>query len=163
MDKIKIGMLALIATGLVLGSTQIVQAGWFDSSSSWTNDDKKNFCHFYLSQEAGNYAESIVDSGSTFSLIPKEEMKRVSEYWQLALQEAQLVQDNVLDKVDAAMKQRYRNEYQRSFELKLDSMQTQNNLLMIQSSELHNKFIYWINDTKSRLKIPKGTRANCQN
>jgi hypothetical protein len=149
----------LLAASLLL-TPVTANSGWFSSNPPWTAADKSNFCHFLYSQSAGQSAQAIVDAPG--SRIPDAQMNQAIAYYKQALREARSLEDSVLDKIHPDLRTHYREEYQRSYELKLESIRQGNMQHMLDAKSLYNRWVDWVNSAKHSFRIPKGTVAGCR-
>lgn len=135
------------------------------SETSWTEEEMKNIEHFYRSQEA-DLAAVDIDNRIGFSISSEagsfnfrkaresdiESYFQILKYKEIALQEAELVKDSVLDKAHPELREHFRKEYQRGLELQL----TKNDVTAgLMGSALHNQWVDWVNTHKHEIKIPK--------
>ncbi|NHZ85937.1 MAG: hypothetical protein GWP19_08660 [Planctomycetia bacterium] len=96
----------------------VLLIGCGNSGSKWTSEEKENIDHFLKSGEAARKAVHISNSGEPYKAVPKSEMKEINRLREIALKEALLVRDNVLEKAHPDLPKKFRNLYQKSLELK---------------------------------------------
>jgi len=136
-------------------------AGWFGSSKpAWSDEDKRNFCHFLYSQRADGRATDI--SNSTSSYASQAEVSQLLSYWRLALQEASRVSDTVLDKTHPGLREKYRNQYQSGLQYQIAAFEQRNAEYSITGAKLNSDFVDWFSAARNQFKVPKGTVSACR-
>ncbi len=151
--------LAILLQALVVSSAT---AGWFSSDNSgWSNEEKRNFCHFLNSQRADNQAARISNSTSA-GYATDQEVSEMLTLWRQALQEASLVNDSVLEKTYPGLKDKYRNQYQKALQYQIAAFEQKNISYSVIGSKMKSDFIDWLNSTKAKFRVPKGTVSACQ-
>ena len=85
----------------------------------WSADEQENGRHFFLSLEAGQKATRLAHKGDSDE--PQFGVEKINEYQKIALSEALLVTDAVLDKAHPELKRHFRSEYQQGLETILKS------------------------------------------
>ncbi len=156
----KVSILMTTAFLLALNSFT-VSAGLFGSSnSSWSNEDKRNFCYFLNSQRSDGHATNI--SNSAGKNATQEQVSQLLYYWRHALNEASQVTDSVLDKINPELKIKYKNQYIIGLQYQIAAFEQQNAQYSITGFNLKSKYKDWFSSAKNRFKIPKGTVAACR-
>lgn len=131
--------------------------------ASWTAEDMENIEHLYRSQEADLAAIDISNRLGLSNFSKTEALEyyfQMLEYQKIALQEAELIKDSVLDKAHPELREHFRNEYQKSIELQLKrndpTIQFDDIVAAgIMGAKLHNQWVDWFNAHKHEIKIPK--------
>jgi hypothetical protein len=126
--------------------------------TSWSDVEKQNAMHFHLSMNASRAATKLTNLGSAYSTIPQSEIVEMQRLMKIALQEAQLVQDVILDKAFPGMSKPFREKYQRSLELKLRAAEEDYLSAVpyeIKGTTLYNEWVDWINAHNSEIQIPR--------
>lgn len=127
--------------------------GW--SKNNWTIEEKNNIEHFISSGEYSMSAVRIINLGKAYQRIPISETNEINRLMLLSLKEAKLVRDDVLRKAHPILPEKFRSLYQKSLELRIESLHEKNNKKSIQSSNLHDLWVDWYNLNKKKIKIPK--------
>ena len=149
--------LTILLQALIVSSAT---AGWFGSNKSgWSNEEKRNFCHFLSSQRADSQAARISNSTSA-GYVTEQEVSEILTLWRQALQEARLVTDSVLDKTHTDLKDKYRNQYQKALQYQITAFEQENISYSVIGSKMKSDFIDWLNSVKG-IRIPKGTVKAC--
>jgi hypothetical protein len=125
------------------------------SQPSWTDEELDNLEHFFRSAEADQEAVRIGNQGPAFSAIPEEDVQQMLEHLKLALREAKLIKDSVLDKAHPELREHFRDQYQKSLELKIKNLEDGDVTAEIIGSTLHDQWVDWINAHNKEIKIPK--------
>ncbi len=118
--------------------------------TEWSEDDKQNIRHFFISRDANQAATAL--SNSSRGSFSQEEFLTLRR---LALAEARLVNDSVLAKAHPDLPERYRNLYQASLEYSINALEKGDNAASIKGSSLHDQWVDWFNAHKSKIRIPK--------
>jgi hypothetical protein len=151
--------LTILLQALVVSSAT---AGWFSNDNSgWSNEEKRNFCHFLNSQRADNQAARISNSMSP-GYATEQQASEILTLWRQALQEASLVNDSVLDKTHPDLKDKYRNQYQKALQYQIAAFEQKNVSYSVTGSKMKSDFIDWFSSTKGKFRVPKGTVKACQ-
>jgi len=138
-------------------------AGWFGSNESgWSDEDKRNFCHFLKSQQANNQAAVIINSMRT-GYVADQQVSEILTLWRKALQEARQVTDSVLDKTHPELKNRYRNQYEQALQYEISSLKQENQSFSfsVNGFKMKDDFDDWFNSAKPNFRVPKGTVSAC--
>ncbi len=121
----------------------------------WTAEEKENALHYLRSSQADLAAvkanNQLGESGPRE--MPEDAYRYVLTQKKMALEEAKLVRDNVLEKACPGMSVPFRQKYQRSLELQIRNLETGDVQAEIMGSALHDEWVDWIN--ARRVKIPK--------
>jgi len=117
---------------------------------TWTDEEKSNMTHYYRAKDYHTQGALIVNrpGSNTFTDAEGKAIKRARE---LALQEAQLVRDDVLAKAHPDLPHHWREEFQKGLELESQGGSIRGQVLI-------DKFIDWANATKGEIRIPKGVK-----
>jgi len=151
--------LAILLQALVVSSAT---AGWFSSDNSgWSNEEKRNFCHFLNSQRADSQAARISNSTSV-GYATEQQVSEILTLWRQALREASLVNDSVLDKTHPDLRDKYRNHYQKALQYQIAAFEQENISYSLTGSKMKSDFIDWFSSAKGRFRVPKGTVKACQ-
>ena len=81
----------------------------------WSTDERENSRHFFLSLEASQKAKQWTRAPNPDT--PQFGVEEINKYQGIALREARLVKDAVLDKAHQDLRQHFRAEYQQGLEL----------------------------------------------
>jgi len=73
----------------------------------------------------------------------------------LALDEAKLVRDDVLEKAYPGMSKPFRDKFQRSLELQIRNLEHGDAAAEIAGSFLHDEWVDWINVRRREIKISR--------
>ncbi len=126
---------------------------------SWTIEEQKNAIHFKNSHKAYRKAIAITNDDSNVGELQwstKDDFGGLVPSYKLALSEARLVKDSVLDKMHPQMKINFRKRFQKSAELMLeyfDTVETPNINLVSRAHHLHNGWVDFWNSNKKQIKI----------
>lgn len=104
---------------IVLLATVLSITAACSPDSVWSTDDKENSKHFLLSLEASQKAARRAHKADPD--VPQLSVEEINKYQRIALSEARLVKDAVLDKAHPELKKHFRSEYQRGLEFILKS------------------------------------------
>ena len=123
---------------------------------TFTEAEKTNARYITLAFREVQQAVRISNSGPAFSLVSKEDGDRITMHYQNALKYAEIVTDDVLDKVHPEIREHWRGEMEEGVRLRLINFQEKNNpQAEIRGSELLDRFGDWWNANKRDLKVPK--------
>lgn len=127
-------------------------------SVDWSEEEKENAVHFIRSLDADNEAARLSSAGDTFTVLSEEEHREILRLSRLALEEAGLVEDAILEKITPGMSRPYREEFERSHELNIENLEVGNTQAAITSFQLRNEWWDWYDAHKKKMKIPKPSR-----
>ena len=130
----------------------------------WSADEKENSKHFFLSLEASQKATQLVTKGNPD--VPQFVIDEINKHQKIALREAKLVQDSVLEKAHTELKEHFRSEYQKGLELILKSYAVASSSesgppssgqidLQISGVTLLKQWTVWLNAHDREIKIPE--------
>jgi len=130
------------------------------SRERWTEDEKENGRHIIRSFEAQKAAVKLINDGPPgYSTIPTAKVQDIVTLLRLALDEAGLAGDEILDKALPGLSKAFREKYQQSIEFELRSMNeadaAASMTASITASKLYDEWVDWINPRRHQLKIPK--------
>ena len=148
-DRIRL-LLALISIAVLLPFSHSCSLEF-----SWTSEDKKNAEHFFRSLEADAAAIRIINKGLSPTIVSQEDIQKIIEYRKLALSEAKLVIDSVLDKAHPQLREHFRYEYEKGLDLYLKSLEKPDFASQITGSTLLDQWGDWLNSHNDEIKIPK--------
>ena len=132
----------------------VLLIGCGNLGSKWTSEEKENIEHYLKSGEAARKAVHISNSGEPYKAVPKSEMEEINRLRDIALKEAILVRDDVLEKAHLDLPSKFRNLYQKGLEIKIENVKTGDFEKEVQASKLHDKWVDWINANSKKIKIP---------
>ena len=141
----------LVFSVLAFGFMLLLQA--CSSEKSWTQNDKENVEHFFKSIEAKQAATLIINKLSS-RIIPQEDIQEILRYQRIALQEAQLVTDDVLNKAHPELREHFRYEYQKGLDLFIKSLEAPDFAAQITGSSLLDQWSDWLNAHRQEIRIP---------
>ena len=116
-ESVAVGRQTFIVIGLLAATLWTAAA--CSPEPEWSADEQENGRHFFLSLEAGRKAARRAHKADPDE--PQLGVEKVNEYQKIALSEALLVRDAVLDKAHPELKRRFRSEYQQGLEMILKS------------------------------------------
>lgn len=126
------------------------------SIPTWSDEEKQNAMHFHLSTDAADAAVKLSNLGPAYSVISQSELAETNRLMKIALQEAKVVRNEVLDKAFPGLSRLFREKYQRSLELKIRTFEDKYNIAgEFESGRLYNEWIDWINEHGSEIRFPK--------
>lgn len=105
--------------------------------------DAINGNHLNASFDAAKIAADI---SLEYGIISGEKLNRMIRHQRIALREAQLVEDDFLDKLD--MRSEFRNYYQKGLELELHGLDTKNIAENQYGQDLQFKWMEWVKVNK---------------
>ncbi len=133
-------------------SFSIVKVG--SRYDSWTIEEQKNAVHFMNADKARRKATAILnDRSDLYKLQFDSDYGGMLTYLKLAVSEARLVHNNVLDKIHPQMKINFRLRFQKSCELMIKFFETKDMKFQLQSMHLHNEWVDFWNRNKKDIKI----------
>jgi hypothetical protein len=144
-------MSRVLRGGIVLLVLVLVGCG----EQGWTEAEKKNADYILLAFQEVQQAHRISNAQSPFTTMSPEDLKMMTLHFQNALQYAQLVRDDVLDKVHPEIRERWRNELQEGLELRLVHLLERDNQAGFKGGALMDSFGDWWTANKGDIKIPK--------
>ena len=125
------------------------------SQPEWTPEEKLNFKHFLIAQNADAAAVRLSNAGMPNSAISSDKSNEILQLMKKALGEAQIIRDDILAKARPDLPEHFRRELQRSLELQIRNLEVGDASAGIEGSSLHYKWIYWINSHNSEIRVPK--------
>lgn len=120
-----------------------------EPAPSWSEAEKENIRHFLVSAESSRAATAYLNDAD-IPFVQEEYLKIVK----LALSEAKKVDDAVLAKAHPDLPERFRNLYQESLEKTVKAFETKDNEESVVASSLHDQWVAWFNQNRSRIRIP---------
>ncbi len=154
MQKMHRATLRKLAIGLLLMGALALAA--CSDEPSFTETEKTNARYITLAFREAQQAVRVSNSGPAFSLVSKEDGDRITMHYQNALKYAEIVTDDVLDKVHPEIREHWRGEMEEGMRLRLINFQEKNNpQAEIRGSELLDRFGDWWNANKRDIKVPK--------
>jgi hypothetical protein len=142
-----------VASRYIIGLILFVFLSGCARAPDWSDDEKKNVNHFYVSDNADREATSLVNSTLNGRVSPAT-IEHILRLKKTALSHARQLKDTVLDKAHPEMREPYRQLYQRSLELQITSIEQNDAKPGITGSILHDQWIDWFNDHNRKIKIP---------
>ena len=124
------------------------------SRPSWSAKEKKNAQHFLTSLKIVSRAHAE-NNRRGFGIRSESEMNKMRSLYRQALNEAQQVDDAVLDKACATLRIPYRDLFQRGVEMRLGAWETADASASIESSKLLDKWADWYVVHGREIKIRK--------
>ena len=118
----------------------------------WTDEDKANIEHFYVSQRADKSAVAISNRGTAFTIVSEGERKEFLRLKAIALLEAKTIKDEVLAKAHPELPYKFRSLYQKSLELTIKAMEERDNVASFRAGQLHDEWVNWFNKNKKAIK-----------
>jgi len=130
----------------------------------WTADENENSKHFVLSLEASQKAAQLSRKGNHD--VPQFGIDEINRYQKIALSEAKLVQDSVLDKAHPQLKEHFRSEYEKGLELIQKSYEVASSSkmgppasgqidLQVSGVTLLARWTDWLNVHDGEIRIPR--------
>ena len=154
MQKIQCGTLQRFVTGFLLIGVLALAA--CSDEPSFTEAEKTNARYVVLAFREAQQAVRISNSGPAFSLVSAEDSNRMAAHYEKALEYAEIVTDEVLDKVHPDIREHWRGEMEEGIRLRLLNFQEKGNVQAeIRGSELLDRFGDWWNANKPDIKVPK--------
>lgn len=120
----------------------------------WSSEDKASYIHYRNSQEANKKTTKILNKGDAYRQVSQDDLSMMREYMRTALSEAKMVNDTFLDKVHPEFQKLYRQEYQKSLELRIINLEEMNVSAEIEGQSLYNTWVDWFNSHKRELQFP---------
>lgn len=120
----------------------------------WTQEEKENAEHFLKSLNLVIEAHTNSNKRGPGIVSTQDFAKNISLH-QRAFDEANLVQDDVLDKIHSELKSNYRMYFQKGAELRISAWMNGNNYDEIQGSALMDSWADWYQKNQSNIKIPR--------
>ena len=109
----------------------------------WSNDEKVELNHFRQSLDFRLQVTKIINRGTPYSEVTKEDMRDILEVLQKTIKEAEKVSDPVLEKIYPDLKVHYREEFQQSAQLMRESFQNSDPQKIIYGQILIDKWGDW--------------------
>ena len=120
----------------------------------WTQEEKENAQHFSKSLGLVIEAHSISNKGGP-GVMSEQDFRKIFSLYQNALREANLVRDDVLDKINPELRNNYRMYFQKGVELRLSGWTHRKAYNEIQGSALMDSWGDWFEKKRSNIKIPR--------
>lgn len=136
----------VLLTLIVLSASSCVQ--------QWTQEEKENAEHFLKSLSLVIEETSYSNKKGPGIVSTQDFAKHISSY-QHAFDEANLVRDDVLDKIHPELKSNYRMYFQKGAELIINAWTNQKNYNEIQGLALMDSWGDWYEKNRSNIKIPR--------
>ncbi len=125
------------------------------TGTPWSTEDKENFTHYINSAEADIAAAELRNQGQPFVEISSEVVGEMLRLKRLALAEARLVSDDILEKALAGLSGPYRQLYQPSLELQIRNLEIGDIAAEVEGSRLHDQWVNWITPRQLQIRVPK--------
>ncbi len=129
----------------------------FNSSgkTDLSESEKNNFRHVKNCLLTNEEANDILSKGN-IRYISVEARDKVLNLKKSALQEAVIVNDDILEKIHPDMKNHFRNELQQSIEIDIKILESSvpNEQDANRTNELHTKWADWYNDNREDFQTP---------
>jgi len=123
--------------------------------STWTDEERQNAMHFMLSGDASAAATKLLNLGPGYTSMSHAEIQEIQRLRRLALAEARLVRDDVLEKVLLGMSKPWRAKHQRGLELQIQAIENDDTSAELLGSALHDEWVDWVNAHRADLRIPR--------
>ena len=107
------------ALSTALAASILALAGACSKAPAWSADELENSKHYFRSLEANRKAAEL--SRKSDPDVPQFGIEEINKYQRVALSEAKLVQDAVLDKAHPGLKEHFRAEYEKGLQSILGS------------------------------------------
>jgi hypothetical protein len=98
----------------------IIVVGVASCGQKWTQGEKENAEHFLKSLDLVIEAHSTSNKGGP-GVMPKQDFEVILYLYQRALNESNLVRDDVLDKAHPELKNNYRMYFQKGIEVRISA------------------------------------------
>ena len=121
---------------------------------SWSAEEIANSRHFFASMEASRAATRLLKS-SVNSSVPQATVDEFLRLQRLALYEAALVRNDVLEKAMPGLAVVWREKYERSLKLSLRAVEQREVRGQLAASRLHDEWVDWINSNKNNIRVPR--------
>lgn len=121
---------------------------------SWTSEDKASAIHYYNSQDANRASIKILQRGTPYAQMSKEQLSRLLMHMKAALSEAKMVTDDFLDKVHPDFRKYYRYEYQKSLELRIKILEEPNSTEGREAHLMYNAWVDWVENHRTEFQFP---------
>jgi len=131
--------------------------GFGDSrkAASWTQEEKLNAVYFIRAERAAQEAVKISNRGPAFSILSENEVSEILRLMNIALAEARLVKDPVLEKAYPGMSKPFRELFMRGVELQIRTLSNADASASVESTRRLNDWADWMNAHNDEIKIPK--------
>ena len=120
----------------------------------WTQEEKENTDHFLKSLSLVIEAHSNSNKGSP-GVTSKQDFEKILSLYRRAFSEANLVRDDVLDKIHPELKNNYRMYFQKGAELRISAWTNRKTYDEIQGSALMDSWGDWFEKNRRNIKIPR--------
>ena len=137
---------------LVLLSFMVVSVA--SCGQKWTQEEKENANHFLNSLSLVIEAHSNSNKGDPGEMS-KRDFEQTLSLYRRALSEANLVRDEVLDKMHPELKSNFRMHFQKGAELRISAWANRKTYDEIQGSALMDLWGDWFEKNRSNIKIPR--------
>ena len=129
----------------------------FEIDENWTDEEKENIKHFFGSFDTDMGAIRISNRGPAFSTLSPNEVAEILRLEKKALAEAEALRDEVLAKAHPDLPRHYRDEFQKSLELRIRNFEAEAGDLPaeVEASVLHDRWVGWYSRHRKQIKIPK--------
>lgn len=107
--------------------------------------------NFYKALENSQNATKIINQGEPYTIIPKENMDRILNYYEEALIYANKVDLNKLSNIYRGLGEHFENEFIRGISLKLEANKNADITKSIEGSKLLNKWDNWYIDNMEEI------------
>jgi len=141
-----------MVTGLLIVT---IVAGACREGDSWSSGEKQNYSHYISSSKASIAAVKLSNQSQAFRELSPEVVAEMLRLMKVALQEARLVADSVLEKAFVGLSTPYRQLYQRSLELQIMNLESGDLAAAIKGSRLHDEWVDWIVPRQQQIRVPR--------
>jgi hypothetical protein len=124
------------------------------SAPTWTEDQVANAQHFSHSMEASRAATRLYNSQTPHGSVSEATVQELLRLRRLALEEASLVRDDVLEKAKPGLSRIWREKYQRSLEISVSAIPRGDAAGQMQAQALWSDWVDWISTNKSEIRVP---------
>lgn len=114
------------------------------AAPTWTQSEKENIQHMSASVRSALAAADITKT-KPVGTLSNEDIASILQLDKTAVREAQQVLDSVLDKMHPDFRQHFRNEYQKSLEIRIQSIEQHDGNLENQGRALAGQWSDWLN------------------
>lgn len=121
----------------------------------WTQEERENAKHLTRSMDASRTATKLFNAQSDQTSVADSTVQEIQRLRRLALHEAALVRDDVLEKAMPGLTRVWRQRYQRSLELAVGATDRGDATGQIAAKALWAEWVDWINENKSKIRVPK--------
>jgi hypothetical protein len=132
----------------------IIVVGVASCGQKWTQGEKENAEHFLKSLDLVIEAHSTSNKGGP-GVMPKQDFEVILYSYQRALNESNLVRDDVLDKAHPELKNNYRMYFQKGIEVRISAWTNRKPYDEIQGSALMDSWGDRFEKNRRNIKIPR--------